>query len=169
MAFLLSFFAGVEATSANSRHRSARAWWHSPEPKSDTSRPNNVTLGARLTVLITITGLMVACGSQRPGAGSPASLVTGIVAAGPISPLAQPGVPATRPVQGATVEALRGDQVMATTYTDQAGRYELRLQPGTYVIRAQSDKYLSREKSKEVSLSRGQRVTANLVLDTGIR
>jgi Carboxypeptidase regulatory-like domain len=128
-----------------------------------------VTLGARLTVLITIMGLTAACGSQRPVVGPPASLVTGIVAAGPISPLAQPGVPATRAVRGATVEALRGNQVTATTHTDEAGRYELRLPPGTYLIRAQSDKYLSRGKSEEVSLSTGQRRTVNLVLDTGIR
>lgn len=128
-----------------------------------------MTFGARLTVLFTITGLVVACGSQRPAAGPPASLVTGTVAAGPISPLARPGVPATRAVPGATVEALRGNQIMATTHTDIAGRYELRLQPGTYLIRAQSDKYLSREKSKTVTLPRGQKLTVNLVLDTGIR
>jgi len=58
---------------------------------------------------------------------------------------------------------------VATTYTNEAGRYVLRLQPGTYLIRAQSDKYLSREKSKEVTLARGERLTVNLVLDTGIR
>jgi hypothetical protein len=128
-----------------------------------------VILGARLAVLITTTGLAVACGSQRPAAGPPASLVTGTVAAGPISPLARPGVPATRAVPDATVEALRGNQVMATTHTDETGRYELRLQPGTYLIRAQSDKYLSKEKSKTVTLPRGEKLTVNLVLDTGIR
>lgn len=129
----------------------------------------HVILGARLTLLILITGLIVSCGSQQPVAGLPASLVTGKVAAGPVSPLARPGVPATRAVRGATVEALHGTQVMATTHTDEAGRYELRLQPGTYLLRAQSDKYLSREKSKTVVLSRGQELTVNLVLDTGIR
>ena len=126
-------------------------------------------LGARLTVLIILTGLIVACGSYRPGAGPPASLVTGTVAAGPVAPLARPGVPATSAVRGATVEALRGNQVMATAYTTEAGRYELKLQPGTYLIRAQSDKYLSRERSKTVTLPTGQKLTINLVLDTGIR
>ena len=128
-----------------------------------------MNLGARLTALITITGLIVACGSQRPGAGRPASLVTGKVAAGPISPLARPGMPATRAVPGATVEALRGTQVMASTHTGESGHFELRLQPGTYLIRAQSDKYLSKETSKEVTLTRGSRLAVNLVLDTGIR
>ena len=128
-----------------------------------------VILGARLTVLIILTGLSVGCGSYRPGTSPPASLVTGRVAAGPVAPLAQPGVPATRAVRGATVEALRGNQVMATAYTDEAGRYELRLQPGTYLIRTQTDKYLSRQASKTVTLSRGQKLTVNLVFDTGIR
>ena len=128
-----------------------------------------VNLGARLIVLIILTGLSVGCGSSRPGTGPPATLVTGRVAAGPVAPLARPGVPATRAVRGATVEALRGNQVMATAYTDEAGRYELRLQPGTYLIRTQSDKYLSRQASKTVTLSRGQRLTVNLVFDTGIR
>jgi Carboxypeptidase regulatory-like domain len=127
-----------------------------------------MTLGTRLTVLAIIAGLAVACGSQRPGAGPPASLVTGTVAAGPVAPLAQPGVPATRAVPGTTVEALRGNQVVATAYTDKGGRYELRLQPGTYLIRAQSDKFLSRQASKTVTLSRRQKLTVNLVFDTGI-
>jgi len=129
----------------------------------------HVILGARLTVLIILTGLSVACGSHRPGTAPPASLVTGRVAAGPVAPLARPGVPATRAVRGATVEALRGNHVMATAYTNEAGRYELRLQPGTYLIRTQSDKYLSRQANKTVTLSRGQKLTVNLVFDTGIR
>ena len=129
----------------------------------------HVIRGARLTVLIILTGLIVACGSYRPGVGRPASLVTGTVAAGPVAPLARPGVPANRAVRGATVEALRGDQVIATAHTDKAGRYELRVQPGTYLIRAQSDTYLSRQASKTVTISRGQKLTVNLLFDTGIR
>jgi hypothetical protein len=115
-----------------------------------------------------VTGLIVACGSQRPVTGPAASLVTGTVTAGPVSPGARPGVPSTRAVRGVSVEALRGSQVLATAHTDKTGRYELRLQPGTYLIRAQSDKYLSKEKSHTVTLSRGQKVTVNFVLDTGI-
>jgi hypothetical protein len=58
---------------------------------------------------------------------------------------------------------------MATADTNEAGRYELRLQPGTYLIRTQSGRYLSREARKTVTLSRGQKLTVNLVFDTGIR
>ena len=125
--------------------------------------------GARLAFLTVVAGSLMACGSQHPAAGPPASLITGTVAAGPIAPLARPGVPATRAVPGMTVEALRAGQVRATASTDEAGRYELRLQPGTYLIRAQSDKYLSRQASKTVTLPAGQKLTVNLVFDTGIR
>jgi Carboxypeptidase regulatory-like domain len=129
----------------------------------------HVIAGVRFTALIVVTQLIVACGSQRPPAGPPASLITGTVAAGPIAPVARPGAPATRAVRGATVEALRANQVIAAAYTDKTGRYHLRLHPGTYLIRAQSDDYLSRETSKTVTVSRGQKRTVNLVLDTGIR
>lgn len=129
----------------------------------------HVIHGVRFTVLIVVTELIVACGSQRPAAGPPASLVTGTVAAGPVFPVARPGMPATRPVPGATVQALRDNQVIATACTDETGRYQLRLQPGSYLIRAQSDRYLSRQTSKTVTLSGGQTLTVNLVLDTGIR
>jgi carboxypeptidase family protein len=128
----------------------------------------HVILGARFILPIIVTALIAACGSVRPAADRPTSLVTGIVAAGPVSPGARPTVPASRAVPGVIVEALRGNQVIATAYTDEAGRYELRLQPGTYLIRTQSDKYLSREESRTVTLSRGQKMTVNLVFDTGI-
>lgn len=124
--------------------------------------------GARFTFLVTVAALIVACASQQPIAGHPNSLVTGTVSAGPMSPGARPGVPAALPVRGVAVEALRGNQVIATTRTDKAGRYLLRLRPGTYLIRAQDDKYLTSEKSKMVTLSTRQKLIVNLVFDTGI-
>jgi hypothetical protein len=122
----------------------------------------------KFTFLVIGAVLLAACGGQQPASGPPASVVTGTVAAGPVSPGALPGAPATAAVRGATVEALRGNQVIATGRTDQAGRFEFRLQPGTYLIRAQSDKYLSKEQSKTVTVSKGQKLTVNLVFDTGI-
>jgi hypothetical protein len=125
--------------------------------------------GLRFAVLIVVTGLIAACGSQRFTAGPPPSLVTGVVAAGPVSPLSRPGVPATTAVPGAMVEALAGNRVMAADRTDKAGRYELSLPPGTYLIRAQSDKVLGNQQGKTVTLGKGRKLTVNFVLDTGIR
>jgi hypothetical protein len=140
-----------------------------PEPWSEASRLNHVMLGPRVICLIVLAELVVACGSQRPGAGPSASLVTGTVAAGPVSPVARPGVPSTRPVRGATVDALRGDKIVAVAHTDDVGRYQLRLQPGTYVITVKADQYLSKKAGQTVTISAGETLTADFVLDTGIR
>jgi hypothetical protein len=123
----------------------------------------------KFTFLIIVGVLIAACGSQQPAAAPPTSVVAGTVSAGPVSPLARPGVPAAAVVPGTTVQALNGSQVIATARTDQAGRYAFRLQPGTYLIRARSSKYLSKEKTETVTLSQGQHLTVNLVFDTGIR
>jgi hypothetical protein len=132
-------------------------------------RLRHVTRSVKFAIATVIAILIAACGSQHPAAAPPTSVVKGTVTAGPVAPLARPGVPSTALVRDATVEALSGSQVIATTRTDQAGRYEFRLQPGTYLIRAHSDKYLSKEKSETVTLSQDQNMTVNLVFDTGIR
>lgn len=113
--------------------------------------------------------LIAGCGTQHPPTGPPASRVTGTVVAGPISPVARPGVPTTRPVPGATVEALRGTEVMAVALTDAAGRFRLTLPPGTYLILAKADRYLEKRKSQTVALSAGETLKVSFVIDTGIR
>lgn len=123
----------------------------------------------RLICLIALLGSTVACGSQQPERGSRACLVAGTVVAGPVSPVARPSAPATRPVPGATVEALRGSDIVAITRTDAAGRYQLRLQPGTYVILAKTDRYPSKQPGKTISISPGRTRTIDFVFDTGIR
>jgi hypothetical protein len=112
---------------------------------------------------------MVACGSQQPGSASRASLVAGTVVAGPVSPVQRVGESATRPVHQATVQALRGSDIVAVAHTDTAGRYELTLQPGTYVILAKADRYQSKKPSETVTVSAGQTRTMDFVFDTGIR
>jgi hypothetical protein len=128
-----------------------------------------VKSGARPICLLVLLELIVACGSQRPPGNPPASWVAGTVAAGPVSPVARPGEPATRPVRGATVEALRGSKVVAVAHTDRAGRYNLALPPGTYVILVTARGYLSKHSSKTVAVSAGETLKLAFVLDTGIR
>jgi hypothetical protein len=74
-------------------------------------------------------------GRMQPTAG----LVMGTVEAGPLYPVTMPDRPNTRPVPGAVVEALHDGDVVAATTTDDAGRYELRVPPGTYLIRARAE------------------------------
>lgn len=122
----------------------------------------------KLICLAGLLWLIVACGSQHP-AGYRTCLVTGTVQAGPVSPVARAGEPGTRPVAGATVEALRGTDVVAVARTDAAGRYELLLQPGSYVILAKPDQYRPRNPGETITVSAGETRTVNFVLDTGIR
>jgi hypothetical protein len=129
-----------------------------------------VILGARFIVLIVLVELMVACGSQQPTTGSRGSLIVGTVTAGPIVPVERVGRPNTRPLPGATVEALRGSDVVAVTRSDDRGRYELTVRPGTYLIRAKPPgRFLGKNPVKTVTTSAGETLTVNFLLDTGIR
>ena len=99
----------------------------------------------------------------------PASVVTGTVEA-IWSPTIGPGELVTRPVAGAVVEALDEGNVVAATTTDDAGRYELRVHPGTYLIRAAAKGPLGTpESSRTVTVAAGETLTVRLLLDIGIR
>jgi hypothetical protein len=98
------------------------------------------------------------------------AVVMGTVEAGPIYPLAMADRPNTCPVPGAVVEALHDGNVVAATTTDDAGRYELRVHPGTYLIRATAVGRLhSKEPGRTVTVSPGETLSVRFVLDTGIR
>jgi len=97
------------------------------------------------------------------------TVVTGTVEAGPIRPVSIVGQPSTRPLAGAVVEALRQGEVAAAAVTDDAGRYELELHPGSYLIRATATGLRSRQPGRMVTLSGGETLTVGFVLDTGIR
>jgi len=100
----------------------------------------------------------------------PVAVIMGTVKAGPLYPLTMPDRPNTRPVPGAVVEALHDGKVVAAITTDDAGRYELRLNPGTYLIRVRAEGSLhSKEPGRTVTVSSGEIVSVQFVLDTGIR
>ena len=140
------------------------------EPRRQLRRPSCMRANARWLCLLALVGLAVGCGSQRPGTGSPVASIAGTVSAGPVSPVSRVGHPNTRPVQGATVEALRGSQVVATDRTDDTGHYEFTLQPGTYTIQAAADGFpFAKRRPRVVTVSAGQRETVDFQLDTGIR
>jgi hypothetical protein len=113
---------------------------------------------------------MVACSSPRPAPGAPASRVVGTVTAGPVTPVARPGTPNSRPLPGVTVEAVRDGAVAAAARSDDRGRYRLTVDPGSYLIRVEAPgRFLSRHPGETVTVSPGETVTVNFPLDTGIR
>jgi len=120
--------------------------------------------------LVTVMGVVMACGSQVGGEASATALISGTVSAGPISPVSRIGHPNTRPVPAARVEALHGNEVVAVVHTDDSGRYRLTLRPGTYVILANSGRYpFAKPEPRTVIASAGHRQSVDFVLDTGMR
>jgi hypothetical protein len=97
------------------------------------------------------------------------AVVMGTVAAGPLHPTARADRPNTRPVPGALVEALLDGKVVAAATTDDEGRFELRVRPGTYLIRAKAEGLPSKEPGSTVTVSPEETLTIRFVLDTGIR
>jgi hypothetical protein len=71
-----------------------------------------------------------------------------------------------RPVAGARVELTRGSAVVATTRTDSAGRFELRVPPGEYTVTA-FNVGLATRASQLISVTGPVHVA--LVVDSGLR
>ena len=105
------------------------------------------------------------CSAQPPGTAPGAALVTGTVSVS-VAPRVGPGMPAPRPVPGATVQALRGTDVAAAARTNAAGHYELSLQPGTYVIVVEARGYLSMLPPRTVTVSANQTLSVSFFLST---
>ena len=96
--------------------------------------------------------------------------VTGRVELGPTCPvetLDSPCPPA--PAVGATVEVLQEGEVVASTTTDDDGRFELAAPEGVVEVRAESAEGLPSQDSETFTLDAGDDVEAILFLDTGIR
>jgi hypothetical protein len=71
-----------------------------------------------------------------------------------------------RPVPGARVELTRGGTVVATTTTDAAGQFEMRVPPGDYLVTAFNVGFGSRA-SQPISVTGP--VNVRLVVDSGMR
>jgi carboxypeptidase family protein len=75
------------------------------------------------------------------------------------------GQPSTLPVPGATVEALRENDVVAVATTDENGRYVLRLRPGTYLIRVKAA-VQSKNPGETVTIFTGETRTVRFIVQT---
>jgi hypothetical protein len=96
--------------------------------------------------------------------------VVGTVSAGPVTPVARAGTPDSRPLPGVTVEAVRDGAVVAAVRSDDRGRYQLTVSPGSCLIRVEAPgRFLSRHPGETVTVAAGQTVTVSFTLDTGIR
>jgi len=95
-----------------------------------------------------------------------ATVVTlfGTVTRGPVTPVCEANSPCDTPAGGATLTFTRG-RVTVLARTNDAGRYRVRLAPGTYAVR--SDTGITIAPSKV--LVRGTTMRRNFAIDTGLR
>lgn len=108
-----------------------------------------------------------ACSSDEPDL---VATVTGIVEQGPTCPVETLDDPCPpEPAVGALVQVLQEGEVVASTTTDAAGRFDLAAPEGTVEVRAESSEGLPSQDVATFTLSAGDDVEAEFLLDTGIR
>lgn len=123
---------------------------------------------AGLAALAAVAALLSSCGGG--GAATTTGYVTGTVRAQPSCPVQRVSSPCPpAPVKGATVQLLRGGDVIAADHTDARGRFRLSASPRTYVIRATATGTHPTSDSRTVRVGSGATTEVTLTVDLGIR
>jgi hypothetical protein len=118
-------------------------------------------------VLATAT-LLSGCG-YRGNPGASAGVVTGRVLTAPTCPVARvPQSCPAKPVAGALVIALVGNQRRASTNTDQTGGFRMTLPVGHYTVRATNPGRYASTAARQLDVS-DVPVDITLTVDSGIR
>ena len=114
--------------------------------------------------------VVAGCGAYHFPGGSPpgTGTVTGHVAALPCAPIETPGRQcARRPVSGVEIDYAKGTAT-AKAVTDAGGNYSVRLPAGTWTVHFKTYMRII-SGPPEVSVNADSTVTADYILDSGIR
>jgi hypothetical protein len=90
----------------------------------------------------------------------------GTVTIGPTSPVCSATTPCTKPAAHVLLRFVRPGRKTLTIRTDGAGRYHVRLAPGTWTVRTVAR---TRVQHPRFWVARHPRVHRNFFVDTGIR
>jgi hypothetical protein len=91
------------------------------------------------------------------------------VLAVPCAPVEQAGSTcAGKPVQGMEIDYVSGTSIAAKTVTGANGQYAIRLAPGSYVVKFSGFGRVISGPTK-ITVAAGSNVTADYLLDSGIR
>ena len=123
----------------------------------------------RNALLVPLVFLIAACGAYHlPGTPSGTGIVTGTVAAVPCTPVESALKPcAGRPVPGVELGFVKGEAT-AKAVTDSNGKFTVELSSGTWLVHVKS--YMRQISGPpQVIVNAGETVTANYVLDSGMR
>jgi hypothetical protein len=127
----------------------------------------------RLLPLLLPVLLLVSCGTSAPPSDSGAlGTVSGSVLAGPTCPVQTDASPCPDvPLSGEVVQLVAGDTVVASATSDAQGAFTLQAEPGDYQLMwaPEGDVGIRFAKPVGVSVVAGETVTADLLVDTGIR
>jgi hypothetical protein len=111
--------------------------------------------------------LFLASGAQATPASSG---LHGIVTRGPIVPVCVAEQPCSAPAKNVTLLFSRNGRVIARARTDLAGRYHLRLRPGSYGVALTTTPRIGRGLEPDHARVRtGRYVRLDFSIDTGIR
>jgi hypothetical protein len=94
----------------------------------------------------------------------------GVVTRGPTQPVCRVGTPCSAPAVGVELQFWRRGRLVSDVRTGDAGRYAVRLAPGTYTVRLSPPPTIGAGlRPALVRVSRGVVTRADFYLDTGIR
>lgn len=120
--------------------------------------------------LALLSPLLVSC-AESITLGEPGTVLQVTVVRGPIMPVCRLDPPCEDLPFSAGFDILRGDRRVATTRSDSAGVFRIRLAPGAYRVMPQSDAPIisPRTQVKEVTVTTDSVTRVLLTFDTGIR
>ncbi len=127
-----------------------------------------------VALTVGIVALFVACSPSPGGVGAqPQGTLSGTVVAGPTCPVEradQPCPPRPVPNRQVMIETPGGAVVTKAT-TDQNGRFQVALAPGTYEVQVApgTSPFPIQRARQSVTITAGQMVKIQIELDTGIR
>jgi hypothetical protein len=119
--------------------------------------------------------LLASCAEGETGSGTGSAelgTVTGHVLAGPNCPVQMTASPCPdTPLPGEVVQLVSGDTVVETATSDSEGAFTMQAVPGDYELRwaPAEDVGVRFAKPLTVTVVAGETVTADLLVDTGIR
>jgi hypothetical protein len=121
-------------------------------------------VAATLAALVLAPALAGAASSVTPASG-----LRGIVMRGPTKPVCEEAEPCEEPAVGLVLQFSRGDSVVARVETGPAGRYIVRLAPGTYAVTPRQRRVGSGLTPRVVRVPAGRIARVDFHLDTGIQ
>ncbi len=122
---------------------------------------------SRFLVLAALVLLTGCGGEQSSGRSSDSAELSGVVMIGPTPGPCMANSPCTRPAGDVELAFATSGQVVARTTTDEQGRYNVRLAPGTYLVRAVDYPLPATIQPATVTVEGDTR--ANIEIDSGVR